>query len=308
MTVAIVGYGAVGRAVARGLLDRGDRVVIVQRSAPAAVPEGAEVRRADATDAAALTEAVAGCTSVVCAIGLPYTCRDFREGWPKVCNALLDACAVTRARFVLADNLYMYGPQIAALREDMPLTDFGCKPRARAEVTRLWQAAHSAGRVRACAVRASDFYGPDAPNSVLVNQGIAPMLRGKPAFLPWPVDHPHAVTYVPDFAAAILALIDAPDSDYGQAWHAPNAPARSLRDILELAAGIAGKRLRIRVMPDPIRRVLGLFVPVLAELGEMRFQWDRAYEVGDSRIRSRFGLAPTPLEDGLRTTINRLRS
>jgi nucleoside-diphosphate-sugar epimerase len=52
---------------------------------------------------------------------------------------------------------------------------------------------------------------------------------------------------------------------------------------------------------------LGLFVPVLTELSEMRFQWDPPCLVDDSRIRARFGLDPTSIDTGLAATIAGLR-
>ena len=41
---------------------------------------------------------------------------------------VLAACEVNGARLVFVDGLYMLGPQVAPLREDMPLTDQGVKP------------------------------------------------------------------------------------------------------------------------------------------------------------------------------------
>ena len=151
----------------------------------------------------------------------------------------------------------------------------------------------------ACAVRSSDFYGPHAQNSMLVSQGIDRLLAGKPAQMAFPVDHLHDFPYVPDFARAILQLIDAPEADWGQAWHVPNAPTQTTRDLLSKAADIAGVPLRVTVMPALLRRAPGLFVPILPELEEMRFQWDRPYHVDASKFTQRFGDAPTPFDAGL---------
>ena len=92
----------------------------------------------------------------------------------------------------------------------MPLTNYGRKPRVRAEITRLWQQAHKNRDVRAVAVRASDFYGPDVPTSVLSTMGVARLLAGKSALVPYPPDQPHDFTYVSDFARALATMIDAP--------------------------------------------------------------------------------------------------
>jgi nucleoside-diphosphate-sugar epimerase len=159
-------------------------------------------------------------------------------------RGLLDGCSKSGARFVFADNLYLYGPLSRPLTEDIPLTNFGRKPAVRATITRLWQAAHEEKRVRAVAVRASDFYGPDSSTSVISAFGVARLVAGKPAIMPYPTDQPHDFTYVPDFARALVSLIDAPEGAYGQAWHVPNAPNRTLRDVLMRAADLAGKSAR----------------------------------------------------------------
>jgi nucleoside-diphosphate-sugar epimerase len=216
---------------------------------------------------------------------------------------LLEGCARSGARFVFADNLYMYGPQSDPLTEDMPLTDYGRKPRVRAEITRLWRQAHSSGQVRAVAVRASDFYGPDVPTSVVSTLGVARLLSGKPALVPYPPDHPHDFTYVPDFARALVSLIDASDDAYGEAWHVPNAPTRSLRKLVALAATLIGVTPRVTVLPPLLMPLLGLFRADLRELKEMRFQWDHPYYVDANRFSRRFWSNPTPFDEGLRATI-----
>jgi hypothetical protein len=53
---------------------------------------------------------------------------------------------------VFVDNLYMYGPRREPLNEDMSLADYGQKPAARSEATRIWMAASQAGRIRATAL------------------------------------------------------------------------------------------------------------------------------------------------------------
>jgi nucleoside-diphosphate-sugar epimerase len=53
---------------------------------------------------------------------------------------------------------------------------------------------------------------------------------------------------------------------------------------------------------------LALFVPVLRELKEMMYQWDRPFEVDHSRFAARFWDDPTPLEQGLAETMGWYRS
>ena len=300
--VVVFGYGAVGRETTALLTARGDDVLVAQRSAPKQLPAGATFISCDVTDANSVATATAGREIAICAVGFPYSARIWQRAWPAAMNAMLRACEQAGARFVFADNLYMCGPVTAPLTETMLLTSYGQKPRIRAEITRLWQDAHAAGRVKAVAVRASDFYGPDVPNSIL-SMGISRMIAGKAALAPYSPDHPHDQTYVPDVARAVVTLCDAPDDAYGQAWHVPNAPTQTFRELLTLAATIAGVPLRMLMLPRWLQPILGIAVPELRELIEMRFQTDRPYYVDTGKFRARFGQEPTSFEDGLAATV-----
>jgi nucleoside-diphosphate-sugar epimerase len=167
----------------------------------------------------------------------------------------------------------------------------------------MWQRAHREGLVQAVAVRASDFYGPDVETSVLSNYGVKRLLQGKAALVPYSPDHPHDFAYVPDFARALLTLLDAPADAYGQAWHVPNAPTQTLRSLLIQAARMICVAPRISVMPRALLHLAGLFDREAYELIEMRFQTDRPYRVDASKFSQRFWANATSLEAGLAATI-----
>jgi nucleoside-diphosphate-sugar epimerase len=303
MQVTIVGYGAVGRETAKMLLERGVTVRVAQRKRPGTLPEAAEFIATDVLDRDRVQRACAGSDAVICCIGFPYDSRVWEKAWPKAMDNMLAACAKAQARFVFADNLYMYGPQDRPLTEDMPLTAYGRKPKVRAGITRDWQRAHRDGLVQAVAVRGSDFYGPDVEKSVLSNYGVKRLLQGKPALIPYSPDPPHDFTYVPDFARALVTLLDAPADAYGQAWHVPNAPTQTLRSLIVKAAGMAGVAPRLTVMPWAMLHLVGLFDRQVYELIEMGFQTDRPYLVDASKFASRFWANATSFEAGLEATI-----
>jgi nucleoside-diphosphate-sugar epimerase len=164
-------------------------------------------------------------------------------------------------------------------------------------------AAHQTGRVRVAAVRASEFYGPGVTLSHLGETGLAALARGKPAMLIVDPDQPHDFAYVPDIARAVWSLLEAPDADFGQAWNVPQAPIRTTRQVLALGAGMAGVRLKIRRVPMALLPVLGVFTPLLREMAEMRFQWDRPYRVDATKFARRFWDDPTPFEVGVARTM-----
>lgn len=301
--VVILGYGAVGKATAEALLAGGYQVRIAQRSQPADLLPGATFQAADVLDTVALRGAVAGAGHVVLAIGLPYSGKVWAQTWPRVMQNVVEGAATTGARLVFADNLYMYGPQTRPLTEDMPLTSYGTKPAVRAEITRIWQAAHAAGRIRATAVRAPDFYGPGVTLSHIGETGFKALARGRPAFLLLDPDLPHAFAFVPDIARAVTTLIAAPDEAFGEAWHVPCAPVTTPRRILEL--GVKSLSLaspRIRSLPLWALPAAGLFSPFLREVAEMRFTFDRPYEVDAGKFARRFWADATPFSLGAERT------
>jgi nucleoside-diphosphate-sugar epimerase len=306
--IGVIGYGAVGRATASMLADRVDAVRIVQRNKPKELPGGCTFHAADSTDREATIRACAAVDTVVCCLGFPYDSVLWRRVWPATMANLIDGCSASGARLVFADNLYMYGPQTSPLTEEMPLTNYGRKPALRAEITKLWKSAHDSGRVRAVAVRAADFYGPDVATSVISAFGVARLLARKPALMPYSPEHPHDFAYVPDFARALVTLVDAPDDAYGQAWHVPNAPTRTLREVLTLAAGLIGVSTRISVLSPALAAIVGLFSKEVRETAEMRFQWDRPYLVDSSKFAARFWSDATPFENDIGDTITFYRT
>jgi nucleoside-diphosphate-sugar epimerase len=302
----ICGLGPVGRAALEALRARGSAVRVVQRRRPADLPPDVAFRACDVLDAQSLGPALAGAGQVVLSIGLPYDGRVWQSAWPLAMRNIVAACARTGARLVFVDNLYMLGPQREPLREDMPLTGFGRKPAARAAVTRIWMEA--ADRVRVAALRAPDFYGPGVGLSHLGTSAFGALARGRPATLLAPPDTPHDFAYVPDLARAVITLLDAPDDAFGQAWNMPCAPTRTPREILRLGADALGLRLRLRAVPLGLLPLLGLAVPFLREVAEMRFTWDRPYRVDATKFAARFWSDVTPFERGAPATARAFRA
>lgn len=193
------------------------------------------------------------------------------------------------------------------MTEDLPSVDYGRNPKARAEVTRLWQAAHAAGRVRVAAVRSADFYGPGVVQSVLGVASLQTLAAGKTARLLSSADLPHDVAHVSDYARGVITLADAPDDAYGLACHVPCAPTQTLRQHLRIAVDALGVPLKLSVLPNWLARPLGLFVPFVCEGIEMQFLFDRPYVVDAAKFRSRFWSEVVPFEVGFAATAQAFR-
>lgn len=296
----VLGAGPVGRSLVETLRAKGQQVRVATRSGRASVGEGVEVVSADVADADAAERACAGASVVYGCVGLDY--GNWPERWPPMMRGMLAGAGSANARFVFMDNLYMYGPVNVPMVEDLPLTDYGRKPATRARITRMWREAHTAGRVEAAAVRASDFYGPGVTLAALGEYAFGNIARGRAAQVIGNIDLPHSFTYVPDIARALATVGEAGDGAMGQAWHVPNAPDRTVREILEMFADAVGHELSVRVMPPLLLTLLGIFVSDLREMKEMMYEWDRPFQVDHSKFAARFPDDATPFEDGIART------
>jgi nucleoside-diphosphate-sugar epimerase len=300
--ITIFGYGPTGRATTARLLAEGREIIVAQRNRPSDLPKEATFAPVDALDRDAVVKAVRGSGQFVVAIGFPYSGSLWRDVWPKAVSNFVAACRATGARMLLIDNLYMYGPQTTPLIEPMALSDHGLKPAARAAATRVWLAAAATGEARVAALRPPDFYGPGVGLSFLGDTSIGKLAQDKPAVFVGSPDVLHDYAYVPDIARAATTLLDAPDSAFGQAWHMPCAPTRTTREILQIAADTLDVKLRIGAMPAWLLGPSAMFSPFLRELKEMRFQWDRPYQVDASRFKAAFWSDVTPFDIGVRET------
>jgi nucleoside-diphosphate-sugar epimerase len=246
---------------------------------------------------------MAGAEQAVVTIGFDYKGSIWKASWPKAMANLLAAAEATNVRIVHIDNMYMYGPQDTALHEDMPLTSYGVKPAVRAEVTRMWQTAARAGRVRWAALRAPDFYGPGVGRSHIGDTGLGLVAQGKAATLLMEPDQPHAFAYVPDIGRAAVSLLDAGDDAFNQVWHVPCAPTRTPRQLLAIGADAIGHKLKVVSIPSGLLPVIGAAVPFVREIAEMRFTWNRPYHVDATKFARRFWSDATPFEVGIPQTM-----
>ncbi len=303
----VLGAGPTGRAVIARLAEANRPTRVVTRSGTADVPAGVEVVAADVTDPADAARACEGAGVVFGCVGLPGYDR-WPELWPPLMTGMLHGAEHARAPLIFMDNLYMYGPVDGPRTEDMPLTDYGDKPAVRAQITRMWQEAHAAGRVQAAAVRASDFYGPGVTLAALGDFSVGRMTQGKAAQVFGDPDQPHAFTYVPDVARALVSVADAGDEAWGQAWHVPNAPVQTVRQLLTAFAEHLDVELKIQAPPPAMMTLIGLFDKQVREAKEMLYQWDRPFLVDDSKFAGRFWDDPTPFDVGIPATAAWFRS
>jgi nucleoside-diphosphate-sugar epimerase len=243
----------------------------------------------------------AGATTAFFAAQPPY--HKWPTGFPPIVDGVLGGLAGTGTRLAVVDNLYMHGPTDGRpLTEDAPDDATTRKGIARKKVADRFLAANAAGDVPVVIGRGSHFFGIGALDSVIGERFFGRIVAGKKAEVYGDPDLPHSYTYVPDFAAALVALADR-ESTFGRAWHVPTAPAIPTRRFAEMAAASAGRPLKLTQVSPMTLRVAGLFVPAAGEMVEMLYEFKEPYLLDSSAIERELGLSPTPLEVSIPATV-----
>jgi hypothetical protein len=95
--------------------------------------------------------------------------------------------------------------------------------------------------------------------------------------------------------AATLATLGTDERALGRAWHVPSAPPRSQRQALaDLAAAMGVPEVPVSGIPWPVLRAIGVAVPMLREVVDVRHQFDQEFVIDASATTGTFGLVATP--------------
>lgn len=306
MYVVLGATGGVGRAVVAEAAARGHRVRAVSRSATAAgeLPAGTELMDVDLSTAEGAVAAVAGADVVLHAAQPPYT--RWPAEFPSLTRRIADAAAAVGAKLVMADNLYMYGPQPdrRPITEDTPYGATDRKGRVRAEMAIELLDRHARRELRVALGRASDYYGPHGTVSALGSGFFGAAVRGRTVNAVGSLQTPHSMAYLPDIAAGLLTLAERDTAD-GRAWHLPVAEPLTTRAFADLLAAEIDRPVRLRTAGAPTLRLLGLAVPMLRELAGVAYQWELPFIADDSAFRAAFpdAVSVTPHAVAIATTV-----
>ncbi|WP_411125292.1 NAD-dependent epimerase/dehydratase family protein [Streptomyces sp. x-19] len=298
----VMGFGPAGAATARLLVARGHAVRVVTTSGRSPEP-GIEHVACDARDRARLTEIVRGAVALHGCAAPPY--HRWAEDWPPLVSSLCAVAEETGAVLVMLGNLYGYGPVDGPLTEDLPLAATGVKGRVRASGWEQVLRRHDEGRLRAVEVRAADFFGPGVTDGGhLAAQVVPRLLRGKPVSVLGDPDAPHSWSYLPDVAAALVEVAGE-ERAWGRAWHVPTEPALSARQMIDRLAARAGTGpVAVRRLPPVALGVAGLFSPLIRELKEIRYQFDRPFVMDARAYEAAFAVRATPVDEQVDATVD----
>jgi nucleoside-diphosphate-sugar epimerase len=308
------GTGFVGTRLVRRLVERGDDVVALVRSAADADLSAAELVQGDLSDRARLAEAMRDCDAVF------HLAADYRIGirpseraamWAtnvtgteNVLNAAIEAAV---GRIVYVSTVNAFGNTRGRVVDEgyeRPPDDY---VSTYDETKHL---AHRAATERIAAgapvliVQPGVVYGP-GDHSVVGGQ-IARAATGKLRYVSFPDLGMNAV-FVDDVVDGILLVHDR--GRIGDAY-VLGGEVTTMRTLIETAAAVAGRRAPRLTMPTALMRPLVPIGPLVGRLtgtppnlGELISASDSVtYWATDEKARRELGYAPRGLTEGLRLT------
>lgn len=305
-THTIVGAGAVGTGTAKALVERGEQVRMVTRSGSG--PEHPAIERigADATDRTRMTELTADSVAIYNCANPPY--HKWASDWPPLAESFLATAEATGARLVTMSNLYGYAEDSSPMKATDPLDPPTKKGAIRAG---MWQdalAAHEAGRIQATEVRASDYFGPGLGDTSHLGDRFVPrVMKGKSPQVLGAPDVKHSWTYIDD-VCEMMAIAGTDDRALGRPWHVPTVDAQTVE---EMAAAIAAESSvstpKVKRIPTALVKLAGVFVPLMRELPEMMYQFEKPFVIDATDTTDVFGFEATPLDQQIKATVDSYR-
>lgn len=296
--------GAIGTELAKALTAYTQDIRLVSRN-PEKVNPGDELMKADLTNLRQVERVVEGSEIVYLTVGVDYKTEVWEEKWPLIMHNVIRACKMYQAKLVFFDNVYMYDRNhLYHMTENTAINPSSQKGAVRAYLAQTLMEEVEEGEVQALIARSADFIG--SRNSILAEMVGKNLKAGKKAMWFSSADRIHNFTHVPDAAKATALLGNTPDA-YNQVWHLPtdHTPLTGKKWVA-LFANALGKDAKVQVLPAWMTGILGLFIPVLREVKEMLYQYDRDYFFDSTKFEERFNFIPVNPEEAVRRTIEEM--
>lgn len=307
--------GRFGSAAVRAFAQAGWQVHAQCRpgSSPAAEGAAGGVHwfGAEPDDTARLAREAAGASVVVQALSPPYTHKAWRTQVPQLTAAAARIGRELRATLLLPASVYNFGASMAAeLDEDAPQRPTTFKGRIRKESEAVLRRGTEDGRMKVAVVRGGDFFGSGTGSwfdLVLARD----LQQGRMTY-PGAPDVPTPWAYLPDMARAFVALAGQRHrlGAFEQMHFAGHAlTGQDWADAFGAVAREQGwvrpdENLRVRRIVWPWMQAVGLFVPTVAALCEVRYLWRTPHALRNRRLAQLIGEEPrTPFPEAVRAAL-----
>jgi dihydroflavonol-4-reductase len=311
--------GLIGNAIARALHERGDQVHALVRDATRArtmLPDGIELVTGDITEPSTLPAAINDAEIVFHAAGLPEQwARDAaifdRVNTQGTVNVLDAAKAAGVRRVVYTSTMDVFRADAeSTLRETQvdPELKHSAYERSKQLAEREVDRAIASG-MDVVLLNPASVYGP-SPIENGMNTFFARLLAGKAPMIP---PGGASLAYIDSLTAAHLAAVE--QGKNGERYLIADGHV-TMKQLADITVAVAGLRRAPKVAPAwLLRSVAGVTVPLGKAFGlkpmlthdELDFLlWDARCDT--AKAERELGFVPTPIEDGVRRTVEHLRA
>ena len=299
--------GAIGIELAKALAEFTTDIRLVSRN-PKKVNQTDTLFPADLTKKEEVFKAVEGSHITYVAIGFAYKTSTWKENWVPFIQNVVDACIKYNSKLVFFDNVYAIGGNnVNHITENSPISPSSKKGEIRAEVDRIILKNMENNNLQTIIARSPDFFGGTArQTSVIMNLVYDNLIKDKKAQWFCNASLVHSMGYVPELAKGTAMLGNSPEA-YNQIWNLPTDPQRITgEEWINLFAKELGKENKFTVLPNWMVKGIGLIVPVMKELAEMNYQYDRDYYFDSSKFNNHFKHTPITHAVAVKQTIEQM--
>jgi nucleoside-diphosphate-sugar epimerase len=300
--------GAIGIELAKALPTYTSDIQLVGRN-PKKVNSTDNLFKADLSIRNQVLKAVEGSEIVYLTVGLDYNTKLWQQMWPPLIKNVIDACLQHNAKLVFFDNVYAIGADhVNHITESSPISPTSKKGEVRATVDKLILESVEKRNLTAIIARSADFFSGVKDKSLLMNMIYDNLAKGKKAQWFCNTKVIHSTSYTPDLGKGTAMLGNSKDA-YNQIWNLPTDPQKITgEEWINLFASEMKTNNQSQVLPGWGIKALGLFVPILKEMYEMRYQYDRDYYFDSSKFNKKFNYNPTTNAMAVKQTVEQLKS
>ena len=296
--------GIIATELAKSLKDHTEDIKLVSRN-PIKVNATDLIQSLDLTLSDDIDKAIEGSSVVYVTIGFPYSYREWQAKWPPFMQSVILSCKKYNSKLVFFDNIYMYDQNhLDGMTEETPINPPSKKGKVRAQLVKMIMDEVEAGNLTALIARCADYYGPNIERNGMVREMIFKnFAAGKKANWLSSDNFKHSVTYTPDAGKATAMLGNTPDA-FNQVWHLPTAPnPLTGKEWIEIIAKEMDVKPKYQLATRFIVKILGIFMPIMREMPEMLYQYNRDYVFDSTKFEKRFNFTPTPYLEGIKEIV-----
>jgi len=298
--VTVLGInGHIGHHAAAAFAAAGWDVVGMGRSNKHPIA-GVQFVQGDAESVEDMRRAIGDAKVIVNALNLPYD-KWFGGAMEAQTARVIEAMGTGGKTLLYPGNIYNFAASLRDVTPDAPQQPERPRGEIRVRAEGMLKAAAMRGDMQVIIVRAGDFFAP-GNHGDWFDQGILAQ-KGKVS-APSDLAVGHSWAYLPDLGRAFEKL----------AWHRHELAAFenfhfaghfvTSGEVVAAIQKAAPKPLKVTAFPWLLLSMIGLFSPIMREVGKMRYLWQNPMRLKDDRLDALLGPDfATPYEEAIAATV-----